>query len=46
MVHITKQTRDLLEKPYNIIPCAEGATDPVLKQHDIETFLVSPVSLL
>lgn len=43
-VHITKQTRDLLRKSYNITPCAEGYTDPVLSQYNIETFLVSPVS--
>lgn len=43
-VHITQQTRDLLEKSYDITPCNEGETDPMLKQHNIKTFLVSPVS--
>ncbi|KAF7274387.1 hypothetical protein GWI33_012955 [Rhynchophorus ferrugineus] len=42
-VHITSTTKDLLEKPYDIVPTNKGQTVPQFKQHRLETFLVSPM---
>ncbi|XP_060534867.1 adenylyl cyclase X E-like isoform X2 [Cylas formicarius] len=41
-VHITKQTKDCLRKPYVIDATDKGGTVPQFKQNKIETFIVSP----
>lgn len=42
MVHITKQTKDLLTHHYNISPSDAGRKDPELSKRQIECFLISP----
>ncbi|CAH1132480.1 unnamed protein product [Ceutorhynchus assimilis] len=42
-VHITNKTRNLLEKPYDIVPNNKGETVPQFKQNNLQTFLVSPM---
>lgn len=41
-IHISEQTRSQLRKPYNIVKHDAGSKDPMLKQYNIETYLISP----
>lgn len=41
-VHITKQTYDLITKPYNIAPVDTGSTSEILEPYNVTTFLISP----
>ncbi|XP_050295207.1 adenylyl cyclase X E-like isoform X2 [Anthonomus grandis grandis] len=42
-VHITNVTKDFLEKPYDIVATDKGDTVAQFKQHNLKTFLVSPI---
>ncbi|XP_030751470.1 adenylyl cyclase X E-like isoform X2 [Sitophilus oryzae] len=42
-VHITNKTKELLEKPYDIVPTDKGETVAQFKQNELKTYLVSPM---
>lgn len=44
-VHITNKTYELLKKEYSIVPTNKGETVPQFRQNNLQTFLVSPVSI-
>lgn len=44
-VHITNKTQELLKKRYSIKQTTKGDTVPQFKQNNLQTFLVSPVSI-